>query len=358
MSGDPITQVTEELTYPAFNPAFVPVQLDPNTVHIRIGPWTGPVYTLSDADGDAQLARLVEQLDGEQHVETILESFDEDDRVSIASLLVDLHEKDVVLDQSQADPRYAHMPLRRRFANRERRRLEELDVLVVNSGTMGAQIATDLREFGVGEVAALQPVASASDSRIEACADEMFDPEALEAAVSGADFVVYAGDRPRPQLTDTINRVAHETKTAWSSVQIHGFDGIVGPTVFPGETACYRCFEKRQLSNVVNNVGYERYAEYVDDAADAVQARVPGFSRLLAGYLVLDLANVLPFGTGYTAGRVFVVDGIHLSVECNDVLKYPRCEVCGKPRGESVSQFITVDDIRDAGNWVGTEGRK
>lgn len=346
-----------ELAYPVFNPAFVPVQIDPNTVNIRIGPWTGPVYTLRDADERGQLTTFVEQIDGETHVDDLIEIVPEDHREHVASLLSELHENDVIYDQSARDDEtLSHLSLQRRFGNRERTALRTKQLLLVDCGRMAAQISNDLLDSGVEEIGVVQPLESDSNSLPDREGITHVESRELSAAIAAADFVIYAADHPHPEIVSLVNEIAQEESVPWTSVQIHGLDGFVGPTIFPGETACYACFKERTMANVSKHTGYEHYLKAGDAHRNQANARTPGFGRMLAGYLVMDLVNVLAFGTGYTAGRVIRVDGLRLSVECNDVLKLPRCEICGRQPGEGLSQYITVKDIKDASEWIDQGG--
>lgn len=356
MTESIIEQLRNEVPYPTYNPAFVPVQIDPNTVNFRVGPWAGPAFTLRDTDEDNAVSAFIERIDGETHVDEIVDSFSGEQRRQIAELVHKLYQNDIIINRaSEDDELWPHLALRKRFHNRDRERLNTKQILLIDCGRMGIQIATDLVDAGVDEVSIVRPLESDTDpDRIR---DEITstEPRDLEAAISVADFVVYAADQPHPEIVSTIDEIAHTERTPWTSVQIHGFDGFIGPTIFPTETACYHCFRERTLSNVSGRNGYERFLEQAQERQRDVRA--PGFGRMLAGYLVMDLVNVLSFGTGYTAGRVVRVDGVSLSMECNDVLKLPRCTVCGIQSGDGPSQFIAAKDVLNASDWMEGRGR-
>lgn len=355
----PLDRLRDTLSYPAFNPSFVPVEVDENTVHLRIGPWTGPVYTLRDADESSHLTAFVDRIDGETHVEDLLRPLSEQERIEVANILLTFAEKNVVYDRSEQDGElWPHLTLRTRFSARERRRLDDLAVTVVNCGRIGTQVAADLAELGVGEVGIVQPVPSATNQLPES--DRVFDfgTDSTDAAIEAADFVVYGTERPYPGIAATINEVANETGTPWTSVQIHGLDGLIGPTVFPGETACYRCFQERSMANISQRESYRRFLEHLAANDDVTQPRTPAFGRMLAGYATMDLVHVLSFGTGYTAGRVFVVNSLDLSIDCNDVLKLPRCDACGKDAGDAHNRFVTFEDRVEASNLIDREERR
>lgn len=126
--------------------------------------------------------------------------------------------------------------------------------------------------------------------------------------------------------------------------QIRGFDGIIGPAIFPGETACYECFHERMLSNIPNIGGY-RALEYEKEENSLATASLPMFSRAVAGYLSLDVLYLLSYGIGYTSGRVVTVNSLDLSTEVNEVLKLPRCDACGRDSRVDASRFVSLEDM-------------
>src|SRR6056297_2502989 len=102
------------LTYPTLNPSFVPVQKDSNTIHIRAGPWSGPVLTIQDVDEDNAVATLIEEIDGDTHVRDVVAAFDDDQREEVLQALEALHAKNIIYDSGDsADPLQPHLPLKR-----------------------------------------------------------------------------------------------------------------------------------------------------------------------------------------------------------------------------------------------------
>lgn len=351
-----IEQARERLERPVFNPQLVPIQLDENTIHIRAGPWTGPVYTITDIDEDDVITQLLSLIDGETAVDDIFASFDESQRGEVARVLLALAEKHAAYDAEAADgPMYSHLMLKTEFGQRERRRLDEQSVLVVDDSRMGEYVVEDLLEVGIDRVAYADlrdrgPPRGVGDadgySAVDA--DDLYD------SIDAADFVVVTTDGPSAVLQE-VNEHAIDTETPWVVGQIRGFDGIVGPAIFPGETACYECFHQRMLSNVTNIPAYSEFEDRQSDD-DLAVAGLPMFSRAIAGYLSLDLLHLLAFGIGYTSGRVVTVNSLDLSMEVNEVLKLPRCDACGRDSSIDTSRFITLDDMVK-GSRLQSEGR-
>lgn len=347
-------QVKRHLSKPTLNPSFVAMRVDEHTFHIRAGPWTGPVLTIREIENEDALADLFELLDGTNSLEAVLARFDAEDRDDVLGILGNLAAKNVVYDgadhpNARGWPQVVHS---RKFGDEEARRLDEAELLVVNAGDVGPQIAEDLAASGVGEVRVVQPVAeAAADLSSLDDYDNVTEIDAdLDAAVRDSDHVAFAADGEYPRTAAELDRVAHETGTPWMLVQLRGFDGLVGPVFFPGETGCYNCLERRIASNLSNPEAYATYrngfAEV--DRRSLSSVGLPAYSRMLAGYAAVDLLNLLAYGQAYTVGQTITVNFLDLSVEVNDVLKLPRCEVCGKSAGEDDERFVTVEDVADA----------
>ncbi|UPW02054.1 TOMM precursor leader peptide-binding protein [Halorussus gelatinilyticus] len=347
-------RIERALSKPVLNPAFVATRTDENTIHVRAGPWTGPAMTIRETDDEEAVADLFALLDGTNPIGEILAQFDSADRDDLLELLDGLAQKNVVYDaadrpESQGWPQLVHS---RKFADENCRRLADAEILVVNAGEIGPQIAADLARAGVGEVAVTQPVADARAdcSHLDGRENVTLLDDDVTAAVRDAEYVAFAADGEYPAVAAELNRVAHEADTPWMLVQRRGFDGLVGPVFFPGETGCYNCLERRIVSNLSNPEGYASYRNGLGeaDAGSLASVGLHAYSRMLAGYATIDLLNLLAYGQAYTVGKTITVDFLDLSTEVNDVLRLPRCEVCGKPAGVDDKRFVTIEDVVEA----------
>lgn len=323
-----IARLERDVPYPEIHPSFTPIEVTPDEVQFRVGPWSGPVYTIQDDDGDGDVRRLVRALDGSTAVRDVVAEFDGETREQVVSILAALAEKGVVTagatgDGSVADDAARYGAVRASLSDDDVDAARRKDVAVVGGGTVADLVTENLAEMGV------DPVTVAPDERA-----------VLGEAVEAADLLICAVDRPRPDLLSDLNRRAHDAETAWLVGQIHGLDGFVGPTVFPGETACYECFRERMLANV--EFGNDAYRS--DYAEKATAMGLLPLAQILAGYLTLDAFHLLVDDVGFTAGSVLHFDFFDFSVESNEVLKLPRCDACGRDPG-SPQRFVTVEQL-------------
>lgn len=333
-------------TYPRVSPVFVPVIVSPNKVEFRSGPWSGPAFEIVDDEAENTIERLVELLDGTNHKDEILQSFDEADRDEIAQVLLALQEKSILRDtDSPVDDWRANLSGYLSVTDAAEADVESIlmsTVSVIGSGTVGQTVARDLADSGIEDLRLWsldqQPLDEiTSDAPLTA-----FDETTLEETVEQSDFVVLTTDRPYPVIASRLNELAHEQNTPWTMGVVNGMDGQVGPTVYPGETACYECFTARRDALVDSGIEYSQI-EQSDRYPSGLHV---AFGRVVAGLTTLDVLKQLSSGFGMTTGSVVNVDFFDFEVQSDEVLRMPRCDVCGTPSDRvDAPRHVTLDHL-------------
>ncbi|MFB6300415.1 MAG: TOMM precursor leader peptide-binding protein [Halobacteriales archaeon] len=332
--------------YPRLNPAFVPVVTE-EAVHFRAGPWSGPIYTLESDGGTEQLIELLGLLDGTQSIAAIADALDEP-QTDLEEVVEQLRQNGIVVETTGTETTKrsgdvaGYLRLADHLPAGSTTQLEESTVTVIVDGELGSMTVDQLDRLGVEEITTL-PVEGTDTTAVT--------DAALERTIATADFAVVTGTRPRPSLLERINQETQRHETPWIAGQVLGYDGLIGPTVIPGESPCYRCFSTRVAANVRDPESYpafERRAESVD--------RSPGpglaaFSAIIAGHLAIETMTWVCAGVANTVGRVLRYDFHDLSVEASDVLRLPRCPDCGQtelpdtPRHVPLAQLL--DDLNE-----------
>lgn len=346
MSDDIIDRLRARVTHPVFNRAFVPVQADDDTLHVRAGPFSGPVYTITDTDGDGDLTKLPSLLDGHNDIDEIVREFSPDQRTDVIETLFQFVEHGIVYDASrdESDRSWPYLSLTDSFGTQNRQLLESTELLVISVGSIGSYIAQDVLDMGVGSIRFATPL---GDTPVPTGVDDRFrlTDRTIEAEIRDADILVYATDDSYPRLTRKVNELTNDESTPWMLAQVLGFDGLVGPTIFPGESACYECLVKRMAPNVQRWSAYQEFRRTVEEDNSLSTITLSPLSRLVAGFAALDLVHLLAYGQAFTVEKAISVSALDISVEVNNVLKYPRCDVCGKKTGDDVARFIDQTDL-------------
>lgn len=248
-------------------------------------------------------------------------------------------------------------------------RLAQAEVVLLGLGRLGSRLVVGLSELGIGTVwgADPRPIAKTDviDSgfreddvgalRMEALSrshgrngsEATFRPLPVPATKEDlpvtADLLVVCEDHFDPAQYRAINRLCLDRRQTWISCRNLGLHVEIGPTIVPGDTACYRCMELRRSANV----------GYYDDLLEnhrllAGENLSVGALNITFGYelLALEIVKILTgFSRPMTYGTLFRLDLLSMESRLHPVLKIPRCPECGSARSRPSVSCWTPDDL-------------
>ena len=255
---------------------------------------------------------------------------DEDRRRLLTSIIqsatqpVDVAELASKLEVDEADVRTLTDRLEEEGVLERKRHLNSLQVLVIGDG----QIGDSLRNI-VDDMPEIQVADSVNE----------VDDMALEAAMTGMGLVIVATDSLRPHLNHEVNAAAHYLRVPVLYCYADGPDVQVGPLVYPGETACYSCFE-------VQDEGArhlrDEFLIFKDDLGHGRHtARVSGpTAAMAAAWASLVVRDVQTRDMSRLAERVVRVETERFEVASHRVLQMPRCPECSRVRPELQHTFL------------------
>jgi len=117
--------------------------------------------------------------------------------------------------------------------------------------------------------------------------------------------------------------------------------GYIGPLVVPGETACYECLRVRQNSHM-KDAAAARAPERDAFQGQYVQGFHPSMASVLGDLAAVELtkfySNCMPRSR---PGTLVEVNVLAPSLVTRNVLKVPRCTVCGK-RSTRISPALDI----------------
>lgn len=146
------------------------------------------------------------------------------------------------------------------------------------------------------------------------------------AHLEGLDCVLACLDAPNPALLGILNGAALETHVPWITGLVEGGVGRVGPTIFPGQSPCYRCYEARCIANLDGRAPARTPRVAPQDGFVAPFA----FAALMGGFLALDAVRLLTgLTTPQTVGRVALLDFYASEITYHRILRLPNCPACG-----------------------------
>ena len=241
-------------------------------------------------------------------------------------------------------------------------RLASARVTVVGVGAIGAVAATALAAANVGHLRCVDGTAvSAADpylaqlfglqdvgasravvtrDRIQAVnptasvdllTDELLTDEDVGNAVEGSDFVLGCVDPGLSSILYALNRACLEQRIPWCAATVSAFQGIVGPTVIPYETACFVCYEHRAAATRDDPAGVlADLRELEKSRTDTSPHRENlAFGAGIVGNLLgLQAFQALTGVRPPTAGAVVTVDFASSTTTRRLVLRKPWCPAC------------------------------
>jgi len=145
-------------------------------------------------------------------------------------------------------------------------------------------------------------------------------------------LIVVCLDAFDPSFCEEVNEFAVTTEKPCLFLRKNGVaSGIVGPLVVPFLTACFKCLDLRIKANLDFYDEYIAYENYL--RKKRVNKDTPCLKSLDKVLANLAIMEIIKYITGFesptTFSRYLIVNQIDFSFETHDVLKLPRCPVCG-----------------------------
>jgi bacteriocin biosynthesis cyclodehydratase domain-containing protein len=179
------------------------------------------------------------------------------------------------------------------------------------------------------------------------------DRERWLESIRDHDWVIAAQDCFEPEELAALNDTALRLQLPWSLVCFDGYEGWVGPTFIPSQTACFSCFRRRLLASAAE-------PKHIFLEPDVKVRRVPSpwatgpetaaWISLITSLFALELVRVMEEGGGFTLNHILVVHRLTLTFQREAVLRLPRCPDCSPRRdGPNVNVFSHLLGTRQTG---------
>jgi len=156
--------------------------------------------------------------------------------------------------------------------------------------------------------------------------------------VVGQDLVMFMPDRPRLSLRREVHAACLAAGVKLTCAEFLSASMLaLGPTVVPGHTACWTCYDRRQqgTQDLFPEQSAIREFLYNHPDVDPVGSKLPALAQTLAGLAAFEtvriLTNVYPPAT---CGSVLTLNCVDFILEHHPVLKLPRCPDCSPVRDQ------------------------
>lgn len=251
-------------------------------------------------------------------------------------------------------------------------RLAAVLVTVVGLGALGAVAATALAAAGVGHIRFVEslpvartdpflsqlfslgdvgkPRAAVVEARIaavnpatqvESVGEKLETDADVAGVIAGSDFVLGCLDPGLASLTYKLNRACLQTHIPWCAGETSAFEGVVGPTVLPHDTACYLCYQMRLVACTEDPGEALAGLKHLDrrNSDDSGHRENLAFGAGIVGNMMaLEAFKTLIGGRSSTAGKVVVLDFGQATSQKHVVLRKPWCPAC----------FVSIENTASA----------
>ena len=250
--------------------------------------------------------------------------------------------------------------------------LTEVRVAVVGHGVLGGAVRSLLAGMPCGSITTIE-----SSSVARACAVTGSDSQralpisALGGALAGStlarprdptqwaeivgdhDWVVAAQDCFEPEELAALNKAALRGSVPWSLVCLDGYEGWVGPTFVPGQTACFGCFQRRLFAGAA-----EPKHIFADPGVKVCRVPSPwsagpetgAWVSLITSMFALELIAAMQ-SRSFTLNNMLIVHRLNLTFQRESVLRLPRCPDCsprsGVPTANVFSHILSTRQKRE-----------
>jgi adenylyltransferase/sulfurtransferase len=154
----------------------------------------------------------------------------------------------------------------------------------------------------------------------------------VDEAVRGSNFIVMCLDEGQLALAYRLNRSCLRLRIPSISVAASGLEVVVGPTVSPGETACYMCYRMRLVAGEENPEARYDFESFLDRRRtddSAHRANLVTGPMVAAHLAATDIVKQIGgLGQPTTRGRLLVFDLRTMTSTLHTVLRKPWCPAC------------------------------
>jgi bacteriocin biosynthesis cyclodehydratase domain-containing protein len=221
-------------------------------------------------------------------------------------------------------------------------------VFLLTAGRIGQKVVHALEQEGI------RPQLVVDVSEHEAWTQELFTEllERSEATIVGAALW-----RPYPDILMQLNRAADHKQLPWTFGLLDGTMIQVGPTVIPGETACYECFLKRFLTNsTLSRIDMALSEFYSRDHTSGHGGYLSVIDQLAAQYTALEITRLARNEPLLARGAYWYLDPFNHTQGHHPIVPVPWCRTCSRiaaPQDwsfEALSATLadTIQEMRDS----------
>lgn len=228
--------------------------------------------------------------------------------------------------------------------------LSSAHIVVGCSGQVGSVFANAMTEGGVGDLT----LVTESAKSLRAEQNISTNVKVIEASAKDAPWSMLAQDASLIAIChdtmslvgfDAINEMSIEMGVPWVGSRIDRNRALIGPFVFPHETACFTCYELRNRVNADHSEDHEALFNHWRTSAPVSPdwPLTKSLASVVGNWLAADvLRHLAGQHLPVTAGRLVELDFSSLHLRTHEILKLPRCPSCSRLRAQPMKRIWDI----------------
>ncbi len=209
--------------------------------------------------------------------------------------------------------------------------------------------------MGAGRILCIGPWAACEGkdrANVVAISTPINSDEDMAEVLGAASFAIVA-----EPFTYRVNRVSMRTGLRWTAYHGSASEVVLGPTIYPRQSACYVCYKMRSVActdDPATEFALLQSGElHRDDSTAALES-------FLGQMLALEAVNVITGSGGAAKNAILVFDPLTMASRRHEVLRVPSCPICGgstasnnAPESRPLSELVSSRTglIRELRDW-------
>ncbi len=146
------------------------------------------------------------------------------------------------------------------------------------------------------------------------------------------EFLIVCKESASYSFFEEVNALCINLKIRWLHISMEGTSALIGPTIVPLQTACYKCFSTRIESHVPNLESHLAFKNnHNGNSLDSGYFTALG--KLVSSQIAMEIARIfIGYSPPETFGRYYKFDIREMIPVGHYVLRFPGCSACYKQK--------------------------
>lgn len=189
--------------------------------------------------------------------------------------------------------------------------LSKVRLGLIGEGALAENIKLSLNSMGIKNILPSNPGSIAKDLKNK-----------------NIELFLACQESPGFSFFEEVNKNCLEAGVRWMHIAQQGAKTLLGPTMVPFQTACYKCYSTR-LDALVSDLSSQLAFKEKNNQTPLDEGYFPPLGQAVASQVAMEVARIfLGYASPKTFGRYYEFDAANVVPHSHNVLRFPRCSAC------------------------------